>query len=299
LDGWSVVFEPDGFNGSDPDLLCAVSRGTEALDVLRHDYAASHHVGYAVDGTTIVDFPPESATPDQIWGADPERLRADMLAFGLLPAPDGFDPDGPARAVLLAERVTGTAISADLVSGPLLSAQVEPWFVVGSGPGDLLRWDPYWSWATELIRDLIDAAEAAAPAVQRSVAVAEVRRQATALGVIDTPGLAEHLARAADGTGRPVSVTSDLGRHVRAWLADRERSSWSLNDGYRSRMTGDQRTAADALGWFTTALRGVTHADPRVAVLTALKPLTSRIPVFDSPQAAATILDTLRNGAGA
>jgi hypothetical protein len=37
LGTWTVVFEPDGFNGS--HLTAEVSRGTEAVSVLRHDDA--------------------------------------------------------------------------------------------------------------------------------------------------------------------------------------------------------------------------------------------------------------------
>src|SRR5437773_12335937 len=41
LDGWSMAIKPEGFHGSDRDLLQAVSRGSEAIDVLRHDHATS------------------------------------------------------------------------------------------------------------------------------------------------------------------------------------------------------------------------------------------------------------------
>ncbi|MEU5941586.1 DUF6461 domain-containing protein [Micromonospora sp. NPDC047548] len=287
LDGWSMVIEPHGFHGSDRDLLQAVSRGTEAVNVLRHNYAASHHFGYAASGAMVVAFPPEAPVEGRIWGAAPDRLHDEMLAVGILPADDEYDGYAVARAILLAERITGTTVPTDLLSRTLLSAQIEPWFATGAVAGDLIRRDPYSPTFDRLI-DVIDAAD---PAVQRAVAVDEVRRQAAALGLADTPGLTQHLLSAGGGI---VAVDSDLGHHVRAWLTEQDRASWSLNDSNRHRMTNEQRTAAYALGWFTTALRGVLDPDPRVAVLTAVKPLTSTIRAFGGPETVETVIHALQ-----
>jgi hypothetical protein len=108
--------------------------------------------------------------------------------------------------------------------------------------------------------------------VQRAVAVAEVRRQATVLGLTDSPGLPEALA-----AGSPVAMESPLGRQIRAWLAAGGRPE---------------------LSWFLAALRGVPHPDPRVALLAALKPYTSDLPGLADPQARAGVLSALREQAG-
>jgi hypothetical protein len=93
-------------------------------------------------------------------------------------------------------------------------------------------------------------------------------------------------------------MDSELGHHVRAWLADQARASWSLNDNSsRHRMTNEERTAAHALGWFSTALRGVLDPDPRVAALAAVKPLTSTIKAFGGAEARTAVIRALRSTA--
>jgi len=81
---------------------------------------------------------------------------------------------------------------------------------------------------------------------------------------------------------------------VRMWLATGHRASVSLNGPHRHRMTDDERRAAYALGWFTSALRGVLDPDPRVAVLAALRPLTSGLAVFGGAAARAEVVAALR-----
>jgi hypothetical protein len=120
LPGWSVVVGT--WEVADRDRVTAASAGRRAVAVMRHDYAASHEFGYAVDGELITSFPPEAT-----WrrhGSDPERLGADMAAVGL-PLVDDYDeePDRPiARALLLAARLTGRLptradLDRDLLSG--------------------------------------------------------------------------------------------------------------------------------------------------------------------------------------
>ncbi len=105
--------------------------------------------------------------------------------------------------------------------------------------------------------------------MQRAVAVAEVRRQATVLGLADSPGLVPALT-----AGEPVSPESPLGRRVREWLS-----------------AGGE----PGLPWFLRALRGVLDADPRVALLAALKPYTSDLPGLADEQARVAVLGALRD----
>jgi hypothetical protein len=276
LGDWSVVIEPGGALGADHALLEAASRGSAAVSVLRDD-AAVAHFGYAVDGTTIVGFDPGYPAEETVWGADPGMLRHLMDALGLRPPSDESDTtwqEAEARAIVLAQRITG----ARMPEGPLgvarLSARLEPWFVTPARPGDLLRAGRRAPHAA----DLVAAAEAAAPGLQRAVAVAEVRRQAAALGIADTPGLAEALDTAEQGDAepndeRPVAVDSPLGLRVRDWLA---------------------AASPEGVDWFVMSLRGVLDADPRVAVLAALRPLVVGPAALADDAARAAALKALR-----
>ncbi|MFC3385166.1 DUF6461 domain-containing protein [Couchioplanes azureus] len=248
LGRWSVVIEPGGAEGADHVLLEEVSRGTEALSVLRDD-AASPRFTYAVAGTTTVAFDPAYPSPELTWGADPELLRHVMGAVGLR-EPAGEDEetwrDAEARAIVLAQRLTGARIPEDALGVPRLSARIEPWFVGPARPGDLLR-------PGRRFAEVFAAIDAAGDERRREVAVAQVRRLAATLGVADAPGLAEALEQAARGAGRPVTMDSGLGREVRRWL-----------DGPNA----DLRALA-------VALRGVLGRDPVVALRAALRPLLS------------------------
>ena len=278
LGNWSVVIEPGGALGADHGLLEVASRGTAAVSVLRQDRAAAHF-GYAVDGTTVTGFDPGYPAEETTWGADPGMLRHLMDALGLRPPSDESDrewQDAEARAIVLAQRITGARIPGDPLRAARFSAELEPWFVVPAAAGDLLRAGRRTPYAAELVA----AAEAAAPAVQRAVAVAEVRRQATVLGLADTPGLAPALA--APG---PVAADSPLGRQVRDWLAA----------GRRAARDGAPDTSG--LPWFLGALRGVRDEDPAVALLAALKPYASGLPGLADEPARAAVLAALRDQA--
>ncbi|MFE9748972.1 DUF6461 domain-containing protein [Saccharothrix saharensis] len=234
LGAWTVVFEPNGFEGA--HLVEALSRGTEAVSVLRHDYA-SHSFGYAVDGRLITGFDP--TFPSYRHGADPDRLLPRMLEVGFTEDDEGQFDDTIARCLLVVEHVTGVLPAFDALTGPLTSAQIEPWFSEG-------RRKP-----------------ASRPGLGEPVdAMAEVRRLTGLHGLTDTPGLADALAAAE--RGEPVDVTPDspLGTHVRAWLTESSRASWSLNDhGGRHRMTEAQRSRAFELGWLARALGAALRPD--------------------------------------
>ncbi|MFI7547820.1 DUF6461 domain-containing protein [Actinoplanes sp. NPDC049599] len=269
LGTWSVVIEPGGTRGADHALLEVASRGTAAVSVLRHDQAAAHF-GYAVDGATVTGFDPGYPAEETIWGADPQLLRPLMDALGLRPPSDESQSawqDAEARAIVLAQRITGVRLPDRPLAAARVAAELEPWFVVPAGGADLLRAGRRTPFAAELLA----AAEAAAPDVQRAVAVAEVRRQAAVLGVADSPGLVAALT-----AGAPVAPDSPLGHRVRGWLA-----------------TGDR----PELRWFLGALRGVLGADPRVAVLAALKPYASALPGLADEPARAAVLAALRDQA--
>jgi hypothetical protein len=273
-------------------VLAVASQNIEAVSVLRHDYASAHFA-YAIDGTIITSFEPGYPAVSQMHGSDPQRLHEDMRLVGLRPPTDEDDntwEDAVARAVLLAQRITGVAVPRRPLRSARLSAQLEPWFVTPASAGDLLRADRFSPNSAELAA----AAEAAPAELQRAVAAAEAHRQAAALGIADTPGLAEALADVARGAARPVTVDSPLGRHVRTWLDAQHRASVSLNGPYRSRLKDHERRHAFGLGWFVAALHGVVARDARVAILAALRPLTSGIDILGNDAIRHAVMRALR-----
>ncbi|GAA2481008.1 DUF6461 domain-containing protein [Winogradskya humida] len=199
LGKWALVIEPRGVAGGDHVLLEEVSRGTEALSVLRDDQATPRFT-YALDGAVAVAFDPAYPSPELTWGTQPDMLAHLTRAIGLR-EPDGEDDetwrDAEAKALVLAQRLTNARVPADALTVPRLSAQLEPWFVGGVRPGDLLR------------------ARGPLPAGGRDLALTLLREQAAKLGIADAPGLSETLS-----SGGPVRVESELGRQVRVWLAE-------------------------------------------------------------------------------
>ncbi|RSM57987.1 hypothetical protein DMB66_31285 [Actinoplanes sp. ATCC 53533] len=285
LGPWSVVIEPMGFCGADNTLLRAVSVGTEAVAVLRHDYASAAFA-YAVDGELITDFEPSYPDPAVMRGVDPQRLWPAMRAVGFRP-PDQDDEQTSqptmAMALLLTQRITGVTVPPRPLDQPRLYAELEPWFAVTHHPRDLLTADRLSP--ERHAAPLVAAVEAADPATQRRVAVSEVHRQAVALGLAGTPGLDDALSAATAGTGSPITIDSPLGHRVRTWLAAARNAS-ELDPG--------ERQHAYALGWFTSALRGVLNPDPRAAALAAAKPLTSEIPGLSDHALRAQMIEALR-----
>jgi hypothetical protein len=287
---WAVVIQPDGFEAADGLFLERVSVGTEVLAVLRHDYARPQ-VAYAVDGTTMLSFDPSYPDVDLMHGADVGAMLPLLRELGLRDPAHAEDEDdwrtSVANAMLLAQRVTGVQIRPMPLHLPRLSAQFEPWFV--RPPYELLQGVPYVPGSVELAA----AAEAADPGTQRTVAVAEMRRLATALGIDGTPGLSAVLDAAAQGTAAPITADSPLGTYIRAWLTASQRAGYSLNDPpYRNELTDDERDLANGYEWFVTALGAVLDPDPRTAVLAALCPLGSDI--YGGPDVRAAVIDALQ-----
>ncbi|MFB9185507.1 DUF6461 domain-containing protein [Dactylosporangium sucinum] len=268
--GWAVVLEPEGFEAAHT-LLEAVSAGTEAVSVLRHDYAAARF-GHAVDGVLVTGFDPD--WPHRRWGTEPDR-------HGVFAEED--DERDAAWALPLAAGIAGWLPSLDSVREPWLSAEFDPWFTPAR-PTQRLRGDD---------SELHAAVEGAGAADLRAVAVAEVRRIAGLLGVAGTAGL-EEVLRAAAGERFPgVPVDSALGVAVRGWLREASRASWSLNLD-RHRMSEGERQRGYLFGWFTAALRGALEPDPLAAAHAALIPLVNGPVALKDPVARGAALARLR-----
>ncbi len=113
---WALVVETGGTSTSDDELVRAASRGTEVVSVLCH---TQPHFAYAVDGGTVAAFDPAYPGEETAWGSDPGLLRPLMAALGLRTPVDETDlagEDAPARAIVLAQRITGVRVPWDLPS---------------------------------------------------------------------------------------------------------------------------------------------------------------------------------------
>lgn len=229
LGEWTVLCQPTSFWLV--HVLDALSRGTEAVGVLRHDYA-SPGFEHCVDGVTATAFDPYY--PPRRWGSRPDALLAQMRQAGFDPEDeDGQYDETYGRSLRLAGLITGVLPAFAQLTGPLTSAHVDTWFSHRKPTGDLPA-------------DPCGAAEAI---------VAE-------LGLTRTPGLAEALAAAR--RGEPVVVTPDsvLGRRVRAWSEQARVASWSLNDPWaKFRLSEQERDRAFRLGHLTDALAKAFRAD--------------------------------------
>ncbi|GAA0799912.1 DUF6461 domain-containing protein [Spirilliplanes yamanashiensis] len=290
---WTVLVQPNGFEAADDQLVRHISTGTEVLAVLRHDYA-SPRVTHAVDGVTRLSFDPGYPDVDLMDGAEVDAVLPLLREFGFRDPEQSGDEGqddhttSAARAILLAQRLTGVRLQAGLLEQPRLSAQFEPWFA--RPHGEPLLGDEYVPESVELA----EAARSADAGTQRTVAVAEIRRMAAALGIDGTPGLPDVLDAAGRGIGVTITADSPLGTHIRAWLTAAQRAGMSLNDTpNQDALTDEERNLANAYGWFVHALGGVLDPDPGRAVLAALHPLGADI--YGGPELRRATINALRS----
>ncbi|MFB9968034.1 DUF6461 domain-containing protein [Sinosporangium siamense] len=126
LGDWVVLIGRNQGRAPDSAAVSALSRGTEMVSVLRHDYASDYFI-YAVDGDEVTGFDPRK--PAWRYGSDPERLLEEMGHAGLDPAYPPSDDDEwdesvvhrPAvdGALVLAARLAGVAFTHEVLHGPL------------------------------------------------------------------------------------------------------------------------------------------------------------------------------------
>jgi hypothetical protein len=123
-DGWAVAVEDNGWEGSRPEVLRALSAGTQAVSVYRNVNALGYFSD-AVDGEVLVRF--ELLFPQRRWGSRPDLLLPQMRAVGL--DPDWQEPlygEVDPAALALAERVTGVHLDPRMLEGPLPAAEITP-----------------------------------------------------------------------------------------------------------------------------------------------------------------------------
>jgi len=286
-DGWSVAVEDNGFEGGRPEVLRALSGGTQAVSVLDND--SEGHFSYAADGRVLVQF--ELLFPQRRWGSQPDLLLLpQMRAVGL--DPDWQQPppgELDTAALALAERVTGVHLDPSMLDGPLLAAEIAP----------LLDDPPASFFLDGEDAELAAAIEQAAPGVLRPAA-ATAARQAVQLAQLDQdPVVVETLAATEAGQAGQVDGHSPLGWRIRTWavdvrIAERVRNDPSASLDAQQREASLLRAAGRAaaqppkdpspwlghnwaalvLRWRAgQAVRAALFADPRTALYATLEQL--------------------------
>jgi hypothetical protein len=248
---WSVLLEVHGIEGSRPEVLRALSRGTEVYSAF--STVGPSIVSFAADGELVTAFDPRGTY--RRWGRDPERLT------GPIADEDVVDP------LAFLERVTGVTVSRALFTGTLAATAVTP-----------LLDDPPRSLANHVLRqcdtELAAAVDAAPPMVQRRVAAAEARWWADGAGIADEPAVRDALTRAADGGSGLVADDTPLGRLIRAWCDDAHFVATASTDPRAAgHLAPDQRERTFRRMTAGQVVRAALYPDPQVACYEALRDL--------------------------
>jgi Family of unknown function (DUF6461) len=310
--GWAVAVEDNGWEGSRPEVLRVLSRGSQAVSVYRNVNAMGYFSD-AVDGEVLVHF--ELLFPRRRWGSRPDLLLPQMRAVGL--DPDWQEPpygEVDTAALALAERVTGQHLDPRMLEGPLPTAEIAP----------LLDDPPASFFLGREDTTLAAAVDQAAPDLLRRAA-ATAARHAVQLAQLDRdPVVVEALATAEAGRARQVDDHSPLGWRIRTWAVEarivgrvRNDPSASL-DAQRAKaslLRAAGRAAAQPLKdpspWLGSrgsalllrwragqAVRAALFADPRTALYATLEKLRY-LPGDPWMSIRAAALGVLRSGSAA
>lgn len=245
LGRWLLIVEDNGYQGARPEVLRRVSRGTEAISAFWNVNALTRF-SYAADGEVRTSF--EALMPEIRQGTHPDCLEdiRDGLPW---PGEDGGGGDSLSLMLALSARITGDALTPELLSGEFLTYPVAEW------PDDLpvsvgMLEDQV---AAEYGRNLVDVVRGAdrQRRLRAACTVAEL--------VLDRCEWAEHPVIASTlsalESGELVD-TRAINEAVREW-------TWQVRI---SRATSKVRNQIRA----TEVLRQATNTDSRIAVLSAL-----------------------------
>ncbi|MFI6505943.1 DUF6461 domain-containing protein [Nonomuraea typhae] len=118
LGQWTVLIEPNGFQGARLPLLADLSQGGQALSIFWNDKGDAR-IAYAERGRLIAAVDPFDPDPDA--GEDPAEERFLQLWQDLAET----EEDWRADALRLAETIVGQGLDADWFGEPMLSAIVQ------------------------------------------------------------------------------------------------------------------------------------------------------------------------------
>ncbi|KAB8193966.1 hypothetical protein FH608_017335 [Nonomuraea phyllanthi] len=122
IGNWTVAIEDCGWRAQGKVLAALSGDGREAVTVKRHNYAAQHHLSYAVDGELVTDINP--AFPIHRHGADPDGLNRHLRELGIDPAADDHVDNPIPAALAIASRITGAVITPEHLRRPILGAAI-------------------------------------------------------------------------------------------------------------------------------------------------------------------------------
>jgi hypothetical protein len=310
---WAVAVEDNGWEASRPEVLRALSAGTQAVSVYRNVNALGYFSD-AVDGEVLVRF--ELLFPQRRWGSRPDLLLPQMRGVGL--DPDGQEPpygEVDTAALALAERVTGVHLDPRMLEGPLLAAEIAP--LLDDPPASFFLGE-------EDDVELAAAVDQAAPGVLRRAAVMAARHAVQLAQLDHDPVIVEALAAAEAGQARQVDDHSPLGWRIRIWavearIVERVRNDPSASLDAQRREASLLRAAGRAaeqplkdpspwlgrggsalvLRWRAgQAVRAALFADPRTALYATLEQLRY-LPGDPWMAIRAAVLRVLRSGSAA
>jgi hypothetical protein len=240
--GWAVALEDNGWEGWRPEVLRALSGGTQAVSVFYN--GSEGYFSYAVDGEVLVQF--ELLFPQRRWGSQPDLLLSQMRTIGL--NPDWHEPphsELDTAALALADRLSGVHLDPRVLDGPLPGVEIAP--LLDDPPASF-------SLGEEDDVELAAAIDQAAPGVLRRAA-APAARQAVLLAQLNhDPVVVEALAAAQAGHARQVDDHSPLGWRIRRW---------GVEAGIADRVLNDPRTSLDAQRIEASLLRAARRAAER------------------------------------
>lgn len=252
LDDVVVAVEPNGFQGSRPEVLRVASRMGDAVSVY-WNVNLNCRFSYSVRGELVTSFDPLHTE----WrsGSDPDRLLGEMATL-----PFGIDNDPIPAAFVLSERLTGRALSRKDIEGVTNSWRLVPLL------GDLyprraedhfLRYDD---------GELVDLVAGAGSEVQRELAAVAAEQAAAACGFDREPGVRAALAGLRTTPGEPLSP--EVAELVRQ-LIHRSSVAWSAVSFGHERETSEVRELSRSAN-AANALYQATNPDPLAAALDAL-----------------------------
>ena len=120
LGAWTVVFEPNGFEGS--HLLAALSNGTEAISLLRHDYATTRSATRSPASwspTSTRSCLPTATAPTRPAARADDRGRLTL-------SDDGRTTTTPSRGAYGSSSGSPACCPRSTLTGPLVSRTSSP-----------------------------------------------------------------------------------------------------------------------------------------------------------------------------
>lgn len=259
---WAVAVEPNGFQGTRPEVLRALTTDNGKAISIYWNENADNELVYVVDGKVVtaldmIMYPEEGAT-----GTDPHALDPYLAGLEFGPG-TGHDADPFTAGLAVAERITGVRLDRDWLSARHLQVIIEK-----PVSNDLI---PKRDKGHPVLAEPEIAAIVANPnrSNLRAIAIQAAKIAARRNGVADEPPVATALTALQEGVS---SQEAERFHTALLALAEPRRAEF---DDERKRLVDNEtlaarfhqlRDEAEAL----TAIAGAFHPDPAEAAHLAL-----------------------------